>query len=299
MSEGMTEQEFAAHVRRRHDVVIVLSMPETREYRPEINHQSLMLAVGPGPWRELQRIMGNRTWTLVYDWQNGFPLDLNRNNSVKTALSYQADYWITLDSDMVFPWDVIPRLIETMENGGVQYRGEKIEDVPAQDIDILSGLYFWKKPPYMPVSGILIRTDFPFHICINTQWPGLVKTDIVGAGCLCCRGAVLKQMVYPYFFYREWKDGVFSSEDILFSVQAREAGFKAWTDTRIKCGHLLQQVVSHESWTPHIKEAFDEHGGLRPEAISQDTKQHLSPDLDLSHWPGSWPGIGKPEDTHE
>jgi glycosyltransferase involved in cell wall biosynthesis len=173
--------------------------------------------------------MRQRGIDKVFDiFNRNFPVDRNRNEICKSAIELDCDYLLFLDSDMTFPDDMVARLLDA-------------------DRDIISGIYFKKAPPYNPVPSIF-DPDCPSGQDlkpVQVDSPGLVKVDVVGAGCLLIRKKVLEKMKRPWFSYAlDKRTGEMSiSEDIGFCRKAVACGFEVWTDTRIVCGHISQKII--------------------------------------------------------
>lgn len=160
--------------------------------------------------------------SLIYD---------ARNNFAKQALSTKADYVLFLDSDMVFPIDVMKRLHKHMEDGK----------------DIVTGLYFRRRPPFTPVlfkelgikDGEAIHEDYP-------DYPKNSVFEVAGCGfgCVMLKREVLEAIALETGNWFEPTNGL--GEDLAFCVRAKEAGFKIWCDSGIKCGHVGQLIVTEE-----------------------------------------------------
>ena len=96
--------------------------------------------------------------SLIYD---------ARNQLAAQALKAQADYILWLDSDMIVPPDVIPRMLKHMEDGK----------------DFVSGIYFRRRAPFAPV--LYSRIDREGHADFN-DYPEDTVFEIAGAGFGCC-----------------------------------------------------------------------------------------------------------------
>ena len=68
----------------------------------------------------------------VLTMKAGSLIYLSRNELATAAIQIEADYVFWLDSDMVFKPDTLTRMMETLK---------------ANDLDILTGLYFRRVPP--------------------------------------------------------------------------------------------------------------------------------------------------------
>lgn len=239
----------------------------------------------------MKDLLGTEEYSLEYDCQAGFPMDRNRNASCRAALSEGVDWWVTFDSDMAFPRDVIWGLLRPMVAGGSEYDVElgEVRHVRPEQVDVVSGLYFRKGPPFTPVSGVLTRKDHPaWHHPINTDWAGLVRSDIVGAGCLAVRGSALQKIGEPWFEYMDWPGRQESSEDIHFCLQAKNRGLGVWTDTRIPCSHFYVNQSNTENWKQVRQTYFDSRGVPLEGFVDPGIKTVFNRDLGKP-WPGSAP----------
>jgi GT2 family glycosyltransferase len=155
---------------------------------------------------------------------------LARNQIVDIALKQGCTHVLFLDTDMTFPPDTLKKLV-------------------AHDKDIASGLYFERYPPYRPMLRKVFEDGYSL---VNYPPAGLVGCDALGSGCILIKTEVFKKIGKPYYEYRLASSGIketFLSEDIVFCERAREAGFKIYCDTSIRCGHLISDVeISEAHW---------------------------------------------------
>lgn len=143
-----------------------------------------------------------------------------REQAAKYLLESGCDSLLFIDSDMVVPMDLVPRLIEA-------------------DKDIVSGLAFKRVPGYEPCifkkcdrEGTEFYLDYP---------KGLIEVQGVGMACTLIKRKVFEILQTPYFFPMPN-----IGEDLAFCVRAREAGYKIYCDTNLICGHVGNFVVTEE-----------------------------------------------------
>lgn len=148
---------------------------------------------------------------------SGTTIARKRNDCVAHFLSTDNEWLFFLDSDMVPPADVVPRLI-------------------AHDKDIVAGLAFARVHPYPPAAGYLVDDKFSFLSDLDATQP-LREVDWVGAACLLIRRRVLEKLATPgeLWFEANAED---SGEDNAFCKKAKAAGFTVWVDTSCSVGHL-------------------------------------------------------------
>ena len=163
--------------------------------------------------------------------KSGALIYTSRNDLATMAIHSNADYVFWLDSDMVFKPDTLIRMMDTLKKN---------------DLDILTGLYFRRVPPYSPV--LFDRLDINGNVCYWSEFKdipeGLFEVGGCGFGCVLMKTDV--------FFDVQGKFGQMfapianNGEDIAFCWRARECGFKIYCDPSIICGHVGYSVVDDQ-----------------------------------------------------
>lgn len=152
----------------------------------------------------------------------------SRNAIATEAIKMDADYVFWLDSDMVFKSDTLVRMLETLK---------------ANDLDILSGLYFRRVPPYSPVLFDKIEMDG--EECDFSEFQsipdGLFEVGACGFGCVLMKTDVFfdVQSKFGNMFAPIGNTG----EDVAFCWRARQCGYKVFCDPSVICGHVGYSVV--------------------------------------------------------
>ena len=154
-----------------------------------------------------------------------------RNDLATMALQMDADYVFWLDSDMVFRPDTLIRMMDTLQK---------------HDLDILTGLYFRRVPPYSPV--LFDRLDIKRNICNWSEFKtipyDLFEVGGCGFGCVLMRTDVFMdvQSKHGNMFAPIANNG----EDIAFCWRARDCGFKIYCDPSVICGHVGYSIVDDQ-----------------------------------------------------
>ena len=167
--------------------------------------------------------------SLVYD---------GRNLLANTAIDGDFDRVLWLDSDMIFEPDLEERLHKDLDRG----------------LDLVSALYFTRKPPLRPV----IYSDIALDIVDGQQNPRAdsyldYPTGSVFPIAGCGFGAVMMttQLLrevrdryrLPFFPINGF------GEDFAFCLRVRELGHTIWCDSSIKLGHAGTAVIDEEHYT--------------------------------------------------
>lgn len=166
--------------------------------------------------------------SLIYD---------SRNHALEQAVLGGYDRLVWFDSDMTFPPDTMYRMIEDLDSGH----------------DIVSGLYFKRRPPYSVVlyKRLLIEDQGEYKIPVNDDYQdypkdSLFKVDGFGFGCVMMSVEAVKRIMEKYGS-RLFMPVAGFGEDLSFCIRAKHAGVDLWCDSRIKCGHIGYYAVSEDN----------------------------------------------------
>lgn len=192
-----------------------------------------LLALGWG--RRVQNAARKHGFDDVqFAWVSKFLLvsDL-RNEAARIAIAQGCTHILFLDADMIWPPDVLDRMLAHHEQG------------------IVSGLYFLKTWPHWPVGLTRPRVN-PQTLAVDYDYDkgapfegGLVPQALVGMGCTLIPVSVFQAMPAPWFEYQSDNDGNWTvTEDVAFCQKAAALGVPIWLDPSVKCGHVGQQAVS-------------------------------------------------------
>ena len=172
-----------------------------------------------------------KSGSLIYTSRNALALE---------AIKQDADYVFWLDSDMAFRSDTLVRMMETIQKN---------------DIDILTGLYFRRVPPYTPVLFDKLEMTEEGE-CNWTEFDkipkGLFEVGGCGFGCVLMKTEVFLdvQSKHGNMFAPIMNNG----EDIAFCWRARDCGIKIWCDPSIICGHVGYSVIDDQFFKAFLKE---------------------------------------------
>lgn len=165
----------------------------------------------------------------------GTPIDMARNEIVRSALDANAEWVFFLDTDVICPPDTIARLM-------------------VHNLPIVSGIYYTRAPPIEPAVWREIQPSGKQAIQFQVN-QGLIEADFIGMGCCLIHTSVFKNIKKPYFYWSlSFEDpeniSVGRSEDFDFCKKARNRGYHIWCDTSIQCRH-------------GISNAFTENGAMQ------------------------------------
>lgn len=155
----------------------------------------------------------------------------SRNQLAGLAIKGGYDYTFWLDSDMVFAPETLEYMIEVLEE---------------KNLDILSGLYFRRQPPFTPVIfSELEINDEGCHWEDNIDIPdSLFEVEGIGFGCVLMRTEIFIEVFNK--FGNPFTPLVGVGEDLSFCWRARQLGRRIWVDPHILLGHVGYQLVTKQ-----------------------------------------------------
>lgn len=168
------------------------------------------------------------------------------------AARTQGEFLLQLDADHTFDADILKRLL-----------------VPflQHDLDVVSGVYYQRQPPYLPVL-YRFRADDDYHCEFITGFPDdtMFRVDCAGAGCLLVRTRVFDRMraelgEQPFDQYQG------TGEDFSFFMRCRKLGIPVHVVPWVRCGHIGQVVYNeqhHAKYLPTLVGRQETVAGLKP-----------------------------------
>jgi hypothetical protein len=157
-----------------------------------------------------------------------------RDEAALVALSGDYSHVLFLDADMVWPTDVIDRMLAHHQRG------------------IVSGLYHLKAWPHWPVAlksatwnEVEGQYDYRYDEGARAGDVMLRPVQLVGMGCTLVPTEVFLRSERPWFKYQINGEGTSTvTEDVYFCQQALAAGCPIWLDPAVDCGHISQQPIT-------------------------------------------------------
>lgn len=173
--------------------------------------------------------------------------DEARNDLIRQTLNQKElpDYVFFLDADNMPKPDTIARLMHANK-------------------DLISALYFEKKPPYYPVVR---NIDESGRLYIPTELPmnEIVPVDATGAGCFLVKTEVLIKMGDNWFEVSEGPNKELLGEDINFFLKAKKAGYQLYLDTGCICPHW-GGLIDDKPWRYYYEKGLYERNKVhKPE----------------------------------
>lgn len=156
----------------------------------------------------------------------------SRNELAQQAIKMGADYIFWLDSDMAFEADTLKQMLKTMEEN---------------KLDMLSGVYYRRNPPYTPVLFNRLETSDEEKVDFSEfeKIPeGIFEVGGCGFGCVLMKTDILVSVLGRFrTFFNPMKG---AGEDLAFCIRARECGYKIYADSSISLGHCSHSIVTKQ-----------------------------------------------------
>ncbi len=159
------------------------------------------------------------------------PVDANRNKIANYFLNETDHDWLLMIDDDIIPPDNVLDIIEEFP-----------------DKDILSPVIFSLKNgiPY-PVASEMKDSPNGERLMMSTgDDTDILELDGVGTGCIFIKREVFGDMEKPYFRFRFNEEGELDSgEDLMFCLDAQDAGHQTWMAMDYVCGHIQNVNFEH------------------------------------------------------
>lgn len=150
----------------------------------------------------------------------------SRHGIVKEAIEKGCTHLLWVDSDMIFPPDVLTGLLN-------------------HNLPVVGLNYVRRGLPTRPTAAGL--DDLLLYTTNESE--GLVEVQHLGFGCLLTDIRIYNQIDLPYFQFEVMEDKFgFRGEDVYFCNKLRKAGIKIYCDQYLSrnCGHIGELIHFHE-----------------------------------------------------
>jgi hypothetical protein len=155
-----------------------------------------------------------------------------RNNIVERALLEGVTNLIMMDTDQIYPVDLIPRLL-------------------AHNLPVVGARVHRRYPPFdsLMLRAVPVDENTAMYESVD-DWDedsGLIEVDATGGGCLMFDMDIFRNMPSPWFKTKVQPEGGVIGEDIGFCQDLKNAGYRIFVDPTIECGHLTTMIVNSKT----------------------------------------------------
>ena len=157
----------------------------------------------------------------------GYTIAENRNYIAVQALNNNSDYLLMIDDDMVFPPDILDKLIENKKDiCGTAYHSRGSKD-KIKCIEIMS------------IAEVSEKKYINLETETDPKYKDTFECYATGTGIILIKCEIFYKILRPWFEFTYYDNGKCKDgEDWNFCFKAKKAGFQIWTDPKIKIGHL-------------------------------------------------------------
>lgn len=185
----------------------------------------------------------------------GVRTDANRNHILKEALKDKTiDYILWLDSDMIYPAEIIVRYLDSVNLG--------------QKIDVIGCLYFKRSYPYQPIAYEFNDGEDKNIKPYKTILPSAIKDDTIyevdglGYGGMMVSMDVYEKLgdkkwtVYGSNFHLPFDSEDHMTHDLVFCKDVKEAGMSVKLHGGVRPGHISSKIITYEDWQKATEDDF-------------------------------------------
>lgn len=180
---------------------------------------------------------------LMFDFVRGYDVATARNRIAQRALDEEADYVLMVDNDVVLQEETLQIMLEDPKDVILGYYAHRDEDNIYRGNTSVCKLY---KDDGTKYKNYPLESEYTAQELRDLWEAGKFQLEIHGGGmgCALIRTEVFRKIRYPYYqwvIYADDQRGMLS-EDLYFCEQLRHHRIPVYTDTRLRCGHMLRHV---------------------------------------------------------
>jgi hypothetical protein len=160
-----------------------------------------------------------------------------RNQIVEESLKLGCTHWLSLDTDHLFPRDMVLKLVAA--------------DAP--DVAAVSGLIHKRYFPFEQVVFKFSTGDAYELAVINSEHTGPVEVDGCAFGCTLVNLAACIRVELPLPWFQDTPRG---RSDVNFLRACRGKGLRVLVDPRVQVGHLLDTQAVYPTNVEAMRAVF-------------------------------------------
>lgn len=157
-------------------------------------------------------------------YAQGCYLHDNRNRMVSNFLATDSEWLLQIDTDIVFDINIIDNLLALANRKNSKF-------VSAWYMNIVQGKY---------IPMLYTEKENQLHYVLPSLGPD-IQVDACGLACVMIHREVFEKLnngTSQGWFYFIEKNNKLVSEDLTFSLNARQAEYEIWVDSNLKLKHM-------------------------------------------------------------
>lgn len=176
-----------------------------------------------------------------FEFVRGYDCATARNKIARLALDRGVDWVLMVDNDVVLPKDALVNLFDDPKQVTLGIYAHRGADNLYNGRTCVCKLYDDNGEKYFNYP---LESEYTAAEIADLHDSGQFKVQIHGGGmgCALIMTEVFRQIPFPWFDWANYKTGAMLSEDLFFCENCRKRGIPVYTDTRVRCGHLLRHI---------------------------------------------------------
>lgn len=172
----------------------------------------------------------------LFEFVRGYDVAMARNKIANMALELNADYVFMVDNDVIIPKDTLVCFtedIKPVQLGIYPARNKKGGSQEGYSVIFNNDVTTWEHQYKMEdIDRITKEGTQKFRIRGG------------GMGCALIQTEVFRTLRYPWFYWVHFLHDVekYLSEDLFFCEQCGGFNIPIYTDTRVRCGHIMRSA---------------------------------------------------------
>lgn len=171
-----------------------------------------------------------------FEFIRGYDVASARSMICAKAVEGGYDYVFMVDNDVVLPKETLKYLTENIKPvqlGIYPHRPKDMKSYDGRTVIFKNDEDGWTKNYYSDeLQKLMDQGEYKVPIHGGGMGCALISTDVIG------------KMRFPYFC---WVHSLNNrkkelSEDLYFCEQCRALGIQIYTDTRVRCGHIIRYI---------------------------------------------------------
>lgn len=180
---------------------------------------------------------------VTFEFVRGYDCATARNRIAQIALDKNTDYAFMVDNDVTIPKDALINLLDDPRDVTLGSYAHRDTDNLFRGRTCICKLYDENGQLYFNYP---LESEYTAEELKAMRERGEFKVQIHGGGmgCAFIKTDVFRRTQYPWYDWVNYANehrGMLS-EDLFFCENCRKNGIKIYTDTRVRCGHLLRHI---------------------------------------------------------